>query len=130
MADGHVDDDGRPHLQGLGEQGAELQGVVGPQADSAEGLGELDEVRVEQVGLVGAAKELIEIARDVAVGVVAEDESDGVNAVLDGRGEIGGGEEKAAVATDAKHLAVGVRHLHAQGGWEGEAEVEGSSRNR
>ena len=106
MADGHVDDDGRPHLQGLGEQGAELQGVVGPQADSAEGLGELDEVRVEQVGLVGAAKELIEIARDVRI---AEDEMT-VSMLLDA--EI----LKRKPVADAKHLAVGVRHLHAQGG--------------
>ena len=60
-------------------------GVFCPHTDCAEGLGELDEVRVVEVRLVSSAKNFVQLAGYVAVGVVSENYGDDIDPVLDRR---------------------------------------------
>ena len=88
-------------------------------------FGELDEIGVVQVGLVGAGKEIVQVPGHVAVGVVTEDDGYDVDAVLDGGGKLGGVKHKAPVAGHADDGPVGLGHLRAQGRREAVAQVEG-----
>ena len=89
----------------------------------AERLGELHEVGVAQLGAdLAAAEALALVAVGVAVRVVVVDDGDGVDPVLHRGGELGGGEQEAAVAGRAHHRRVGAGHLHAERG--GEAPPE------
>ena len=82
-------------------------GVVRPHPDRAERLGELHEIGVMQIGPVRAAEHILQIAGDVAVGIVPEDDGRYVDAVLDRRGKLGGVEHEPAVSGHAQHGAVG-----------------------
>ena len=55
---------------------ADLGRLPRPHAGHAVGVGELHEVGVVEVGAVAAAPGLVQVARDVAVGVVVEDDGD------------------------------------------------------
>ena len=73
--EGCVDDYWGPPLQRVRDQGFQLHRVISSDADCAERLRKRDEVRVVQVGPVGAAEGFVEVAGDVAVGVVPENDS-------------------------------------------------------
>ena len=111
-------------LQGQRNQGFQLHWVVRPHSDCAERLSELYEVGIVEVGLVGSCERLVQVARNVAVRVVPEDDGDYVDAVLHGGGKLGRVEHEAAVSGHAHHGAVGLGHLCAQRGRERVAEIE------
>ena len=71
---------------------------------------------------------LVEVARDVAVRVVVEDDRDHVDLLLDGRRHLLGVVEEAAVARDHDHRAVGAGDLGADRGRVLEAEIAGVGR--
>ena len=85
VSDGYVNDHGRLSFQCKRKQLSQVHRVVRPHADSAEGLRELDQVRVVKVGLIGPIKHIVQIAGNVAVGVVPEDDSYHVDTVPDCR---------------------------------------------
>src|SRR4029453_8884895 len=69
----NLDQDRPVHLDRVGDELADLGGVLRPPADGAVGLSEPDEIGVVQFGRELPAPVLVEVARDVAVGVIVED---------------------------------------------------------
>ena len=128
VSDRDVDDHRGLVREGLRQQGRKVQGVSRPEANGAKRLGVLDQVRVVQVRLVGPAKEVIEVAGNIAIGVVPERDGNCVDALLDRRGELGRVEHEAAIADEADHRGVRPRDLRAQGRGECVPEVEREAR--
>ena len=87
VTDRYVDDHGRLAVQRIRQQGSEIHRVLRPHADCAERLGKLDDVGIVQLGPVCSGKELVEVAGNVSLGVVSEDDGRYVDPVLDRRGK-------------------------------------------
>ena len=98
-------------------------GALARRPDHPEGVGQLHEVGILQLGPVLPAPGLVEVAGHVAVGAVVEDHRDHVDAVSRGGGELLGVEEEAAVAGDRHHRPVGPRDLGPERDRVGVAEV-------
>ena len=77
-----------------------------------------------QVGVVCAIEHLIQIAFDIAVRVVVEDDSHDVDSVLDRGREFRCVKHEPAVANHADHWSVGLTDFDSERGWEGKPEVE------
>src|SRR5215467_8671237 len=80
----HLDEHGSVHLEGLADEAAHLRRLLRTHSVYTEGLRELHQVGVLQRRPVLAAPILVEIAGDVAEGLIVEDDADHVDAVLSG----------------------------------------------
>src|SRR6266481_8868169 len=80
--DGHLDEDGPAETEGLVDEPPHIGGLLGAHAVDAKGLRELHEVWILERRAVLATPVLIEIAGDIAEGLVVEDDGDDVDAVL------------------------------------------------
>src|SRR5258705_1199010 len=111
----HLDDHRPPEAEGLADQPAHFGGLLGPHAVNAEGLRELHEIGILEGRAVLATPVLVEVAGDIAKGLVVEDNGDDIDAVLGGGGQLLRVVEEAAVTDGGDHGLIGARHLRSEG---------------
>ncbi len=107
----------------MGQAGAEVVGGLAPPGGQAEGLGQLHEVRVGEVGAEVLAELLVLLPDDRAELLVLPDHVDDRGAQAHGGLELLVVHQEAAVAGDRDHVAVGVHDLGRDGGGEREAHA-------
>src|SRR5471032_1627448 len=84
---------------------------------NAEGLGELDEIRIDQVGRYHAAIETLDlVAPHIAVGIIVEHQRYHADVELHGGRKFLHAEHEAAVAGDRDYRAIRMRDLGAERG--------------
>src|SRR5262249_44938086 len=109
----YLDQHGPVHLDRVGDELAHLGRLLRAPAHGAVRFGQPHEVGVVQLGRKLSAPVLVEVSRDVAVGIVVENDGYHVDPVLDGRRHLLGIVEEAAVARDHDDWTVRWGHLRA-----------------
>src|ERR1700728_3471888 len=108
----NVDQGGTALRQRLLQRGAEMIRRSDPRGADAEGLRELDKIRIDQVGGHDpAVKTFALVAPHIAVSIVIEHKHDNADVELHGSSELLHAEHETAVARDRNHRPVGMGNL-------------------